>query len=29
MPIAGRHTVELCCYVEHATGATLPRGFML
>lgn len=23
MPIAGRHTVELCCCVEHAAGATL------
>lgn len=23
MPIAGRHTAELCCDVEHAAGATL------
>ena len=23
MPIAGRHTVELYCGVEHAAGATL------
>jgi len=23
MPIAGRHTVELYCDVEHAAGATL------
>ena len=23
MPIAGRHTVELCCCVEHAAGAAL------
>lgn len=25
MSIAGRHTVELCCDVEHAAGAT-PLG---